>query len=119
MSMSKRDKKALWINKHIIKSHRKYYVFERVNNKVYCAEYHRAQYWFDREDITPQRTKQLKNTWHIMYWECFDGGGRVALWTGGNLSDIFFGNKEEIKKFLKSELIVQANRWEKLKSENP
>ena len=54
MSMSKRDKKALWINKHIIKPHKKYHVFERVNNKVYCAEYHRAQYWFDREDITPQ-----------------------------------------------------------------
>ena len=110
--MNKRNKKAVFINKYIIKSHKKTIVkvTDGYGNN-YEIELHRAQYWFDDEPINRNTTKRLKNTWHISYWTCFENGGRAQIWTSRYpIIEMFYGSKKSAIEWSKSALNLLINR---------
>ena len=111
--ISNRDKKAIWVNKHIIKSHKKFYKHIVSNGETYEVEIHRAQYWFDNKPITSETTHRLKSTWHLSYWIKYDSGGRTQLWTSQYpMLEMCMGNKKFALDFGKSalELIVSSKQ---------
>ena len=111
--ISSRDKKAMWVNKHIIKSHKKFYKHIVSDGETYEVEIHRAQYWFDNKPITSETTHQLKKTWHLSYWIKYDSGSRIQLWTSQYpMFEMCVGNKKFALNFGKSalELIISSKQ---------
>lgn len=91
----------------LIDPQEKFQVEIEINDKTFIAEFHRARYYY-YEVPTPEKTKELKQTWHVTYWQCLGNSGSRCEIAWNNPYNMAYGPLEFIKVWVKDKLELLA-----------